>query len=333
MPQQHRTTSYFYYLLYCSGGCSFGIIPRFPPLPVTAYAQDYFGMPKQNRKRNTSEGAKDKATSADEEFLRKLKAEKQSILNNELSSVSMEIERARGDIQELRKKIIAVDQLIADSGSRNNEYLCYFAKKFQLRAEQPVTLNEFHEKNIQVLEEKRHQMLEEYALKTKDLLKILEEQSQKLRESKDKLASMDELKMVCEEQEDELARLEKENDLLRAQYAKRIGCLGKDLDLKYENLRLESEARIRNTNDEAPKEALCLVLKEAEETYGKSCELRQEIIRMNTSIKEMGHEMEKLVLQNAEFRRNRLYLSDLSYLEHCRLNGIQKMTYFTGQNG
>ncbi|KAG5448804.1 hypothetical protein CSKR_111512 [Clonorchis sinensis] len=290
-------------------------------------------MPKQNRKRNTSKEAKDKAASADEEFTRKLEAEKKSILNNELSSVSMELERARGDIQELRKKIIAVDQLIEDNGSRNNEYLCYFAKKFQLRAEQPVTLNEFHEQNIQLMEEKRHQMLEEYALKTKDLFKILEEESQKLREAKDKLASLDELKMVRKEQEDELARLEKENDLLRSQYAKRLDRLGKDLDLKYENLRLESEARIRNTNDEAPKNALCLVLKEAEETYEKSCELRQEIIRMNTSLKDMEQEMEKSVLQNAEFRRNRLYLSDLSYLEHCRLNGIQKMTYFTEHSG
>ncbi|GAA54582.1 hypothetical protein CLF_103986 [Clonorchis sinensis] len=165
------------------------------------------------------------------------------------------------------------------------------------------------------------------------LFKILEEESQKLREAKDKLASLDELKMVRKEQEDELARLEKENDLLRSQYSKRLDRLGKDLDLKYENLRLESEARIRNTNDEAPKNALCLVLKEAEETYEKSCELRQEIIRMNTSLKDMEQEMEKLVLQNAEFRRNRLYLSDLSYLEHCRLNGIQKMTYFTEHSG
>ncbi|OON19628.1 hypothetical protein X801_04505 [Opisthorchis viverrini] len=139
--------------------------------------------------------------------------------------------------------------------------------------------------------------------------------------------------MVRKEQEDELARLEKENDLLRAQYAKQLDRLGKDFNLKYENLRLESEARIRSTNDEAPKNALNLILKQAEETYEKSCELRHEIIRMNTSIKEMEQEMEKLVLQNAEFRRDGLYLSDLSYLEHRRLNGTQKMTYFTGQSG
>uniref|UniRef100_A0A0B6ZWU8 DUF4515 domain-containing protein n=2 Tax=Arion vulgaris TaxID=1028688 RepID=A0A0B6ZWU8_9EUPU len=245
-------------------------------------------MPPKARKAGKKSG-KEKENKKEQHEVATLKTpeptEKELLLNNELNEVTIQLEKAKATVKELKQEHEWLQNEAQKTRIESHEYMSFMERKTSKRQMAVVTLNDHNKGEIRNLQLQRQNMEEEYDEKKKALEKLLLQKQHLLVKANQELSELQDYKDLQMDQQKRIHDLEQQVIQMRAQHTERIQQMKSDFLREKQKYQYDSEFKIQTLEKKANKEAMQCLTDHTSRIKQENRDLRHELLQL---IKPLG---------------------------------------------
>lgn len=244
--------------------------------------------------------------------------EKEILLQEELNTVTAELENAKKKVEDLRKDNEWLQQEAQKVRIESHEYMSYMEKKTSKRQTSIVTLSDHNKQEIRNIQLQRQVMEEEFDEKKKALEALLLEKQHLLEKTNQELNDLQEYKNLQTEQLTKIRDLERQVNEMRAHHTHTIQQLKADFLRQKREYQIDSDTRIQSLEKKANKEAMQCLTDHTNHIKLENRALRQELLSLIQTTRALNEHQKELEDQRRQLLREQNYASDLKKLREMR---------------
>ncbi|CAG5131916.1 unnamed protein product [Candidula unifasciata] len=244
--------------------------------------------------------------------------EKEVLLKKELEAVTLQLEKAREAVTELRQEHEWLQNEAQKIRIESHEYMSFMERKTNKRQTTIITLNDHNKQEIRNLQLQRQNMEEEFNEKKKVLETLLLEKQHVLAKANKELKELQEYKELQKDQLEKIHDLEQQVIQLRAKHTERIQRMKADFLHEKHKYQQDSEFKIQTLERKANKEAMQCLAEHTNRIREENRELRQELLQLIKITRALNEHQRKLENQKRELLREQNYASNLKKLRETR---------------
>ncbi|BFZ03336.1 hypothetical protein BsWGS_06375 [Bradybaena similaris] len=244
--------------------------------------------------------------------------QKELLLKNELEAVTLQLEKAKAAVKELRQENEWLQNEAQTIRIESHEYMSFMERKTNKRQTTIITLNDHNKQEIRNLQLQRQNMEEEFDVKKKALEITLLEKRHVLAKTNQELSELQQYKELQRDQQNKIHDLEQQVIQLRAKHTERIQRMKADFLHEKHKYQQDSEFKIQTLEKKANKEAMQCLTEHTNRIRQENRQLRHELLQLIQSTRALNEHQRELENQKRQLLREQSYANDLKKLREAR---------------